>query len=749
MIAPRRLAIAGAALVAALALIAAYGTLRGTDAEQRPPTRELSPTGAYGRELGPTGDAWRWLRRGGTIRIAGEGRRWFAFRAVSLRRDRTLTFAQAGGVEHAARITRRPLLQLVGPFDVHGASAIQLTTAPGPRRASRGDARRLSVFLSPLHVLETPLYAEPSTGFYAPERARTGSYRWMRGDGRIELIADPSVVPRAWISFSASSHELPRALEVRGTRAGDAIRHDVPPSATRKLVFGPYPVGTRRTSLGLTARPGARRLGARDARRASVRLYDVKATDRRPSGDALSAPAAVALLCALEALLAFVAWLVAGRRLAPAALGLIAATAPLEIYRTPLAGTNVSLFRLSLALGLVVVLSGGWRTPLEALRNRLVLSYLALALVTVLSTVAIASDRAFGLRLLAIMAVGIAAIVIVAALVRRTSLRCACRAFAAGALLPLLAASWQSIAPLLGLDPTLPCVDLLPAATGLEVTRLDTVSLSDSVIRLKGTFGDPNHFGAYLVVCVPIALAVSLDAAIERRRDEAVVAAGIAMAASIMVVATYSRSALLGAVAGTAVLVALLVPTLRPLLPALPRRWRWRWLALAAVAVVLVVCAPLAPTLADRLDPSADVNTVTNAGHSSTADAALELFGDHPLLGAGPGELGRELGQGKRTSGAHSSYLTIAAELGLLGLLALAAAIALTLAALIRSVREAFPQPRVVIGAGLLAAYVSFVIASAFYDLWWDDFHWLLLGVIVGGVAMARPAPQRTGSPGW
>jgi len=35
----------------------------------------------------------------------------------------------------------------------------------------------------------------------------------------------------------------------------------------------------------------------------------------------------------------------------------------------------------------------------------------------------------------------------------------------------------------------------------------------------------------------------------------------------------------------------------------------------------------------------------------------------------------------------------------------------------------------------IAAGYIGFAIANLSYDLWWDDFHWVVLGLVIASCA--------------
>ena len=146
-----------------------------------------------------------------------------------------------------------------------------------------------------------------------------------------------------------------------------------------------------------------------------------------------------------------------------------------------------------------------------------------------------------------------------------------------------------------------------------------------------------------------------------------------------------------------------------------------------AICICAVALLPLLPRIGDRLDNARSANRISNESHAQTTRFAYEQFLAHPVAGIGLSDLGPRLAQDQRTSGAHSSYLTVAAELGLPGLVVTLVLLGLVVRALLPSARGT--QDDQVARFGLFCAYMGFIIANAFYDLLWDDFHWLFVGV--------------------
>lgn len=434
---------------------------------------------------------------------------------------------------------------------------------------------------------------------------------------------------------------------------------------------------------------------------------------------------ATLILVGLQGLLAAVAWVAGARTRGTLTLTLLCLTAPLEVYRADIGPGNLSLFRLSLALGVISVLLDHRRELLASLRSPIVIAFGVLVTLMVISAVSLSDNRELARSLVSQSVLCIAAAVVVGTLARSVPWWHVVHLIVLGSALPLLAAAAEGI---FGSDGTfsLPLLDQLPVPPGLEVTRQDISVLGDRQ-RLRGTFGDPNHFGAYLAFIVALGTAMFARARMGTGTRAMLTYAPLTIGCVAALAATLSRSAWAGAAIAT-VVAALLVVSSATLREQTMKRWR---VGAVGALLGLVVMAPLAPTIIDRLDSDRVENRASTDTHQETTRVAFETLADHPAFGIGVADLGPVLGEGQRTSGAHSSYLTVGSEIGGLGLLAMLSGILLVLRALwracqaTRSVKDLLPLMM------LLAAYAGFLVSNGLYDLWWDDFHWVVLGAIV------------------
>ena len=159
-------------------------------------------------------------------------------------------------------------------------------------------------------------------------------------------------------------------------------------------------------------------------------------------------------------------------------------------------------------------------------------------------------------------------------------------------------------------------------------------------------------------------------------------------------------------------------------------------LVLVAVGVLLVVAK----------DES--VRRVTS-GRIPLASLTLPVFLDHPGIGVGIGAQPRasrrldDARPAKSKNVSHTTPLTVAAELGAVGL-------ALYLAFLVSTVRAALLAMRRdrALGLALLATFTVLVVHSLFYSGFFEDpFTWAIVGLAAAALALApsvAPAPAAT-----
>jgi hypothetical protein len=254
--------------------------------------------------------------------------------------------------------------------------------------------------------------------------------------------------------------------------------------------------------------------------------------------------------------------------------------------------------------------------------------------------------------------------------------------------------------------------------------------------RVNSVFYDPSIYGRFLV----IGILASLVIVIRRRGDPLwVVAAaltlGITWAGLLPSFSQSSFAALLVAATLCAVLV-----------------WRRHSLILIGAMIAALLLAGVAsPQIRHRLEgkTTSSLSNVTS-GRSTLATRGLKLAVHHPVQGVGVGgfkrayaELAHLKGKEPKAAASHTTPITVAAELGLPGLILLLVLAGVALRIAFRKIGDGF-DGSARLGFGL--ALTAILVHSLFYNaLFEDPTFWALLALIVvaaraEGVVAEEPA---------
>jgi hypothetical protein len=165
----------------------------------------------------------------------------------------------------------------------------------------------------------------------------------------------------------------------------------------------------------------------------------------------------------------------------------------------------------------------------------------------------------------------------------------------------------------------------------------------DALVRVTGTFSNPNLLAAFLVLLLPLA---AVGSAALAERASRLLGTGVVVLGYAAVLLTVSRGGVLGAVAGAGAFVVLRRPSARRIVAAL--------LGLAVIVAALLLAA--SGSVGVRADVWAE---------------SLRLIAAHPL-GVGPGRAGPLLAAAvpgeEQFQHAHNLWLNWAVETGYLGL---------------------------------------------------------------------------------
>ncbi len=240
--------------------------------------------------------------------------------------------------------------------------------------------------------------------------------------------------------------------------------------------------------------------------------------------------------------------------------------------------------------------------------------------------------------------------------------------------------------------------------------------------RTNSVFFDPNIYGRFLVIAMLLLAATLLYAA--RARTVGLAALALAGLWGGLVL-TLSQSSLGALLVGLATLAVLRWGARRTLLPAVA-------VAVVGIAVVLVTPHTFGVDFHNLSSSSSGRSTLVSGGG--------RLFEQRPIGGYGSGSFEREYAlhehptSSSSTTASHTIPITVAAEQGVLGLLAYLALLAFALARLLRG--AALSPTRAAVGAAFIALLFHTLVYAAFLE---DPLTWALLGI---GTALAAAAPR-------
>ena len=257
--------------------------------------------------------------------------------------------------------------------------------------------------------------------------------------------------------------------------------------------------------------------------------------------------------------------------------------------------------------------------------------------------------------------------------------------------------------------------------------------------RVNSIFWDPNIYGRYLaLVLVVVTTAVLWVRSADRRNFWLL--SGLILVLWLGLAQTFSQSSFVALLAGLAVLAAL--------------RWSWRWTL--AVVLVGIVLGSLVVLLAGGKSLTADRFNVDTSGRGHLISGGAELFADRPLWGYGSGSFQTAYTdhlpkQKAPVTVSHTEPITIAAEQGLIGLVAYVALVVVALWTMGAGMWARGPDRRPTIidvaRAAVLAAFVALLAHTmAYAGFFQDPITWVLLAVGASLAASDRRIPASSGA---
>jgi O-antigen ligase len=256
-----------------------------------------------------------------------------------------------------------------------------------------------------------------------------------------------------------------------------------------------------------------------------------------------------------------------------------------------------------------------------------------------------------------------------------------------------------------------------------------------SYFRVNSVFFDPNIYGRFLAI-VMVGLAATLLWA--RRSRDVLLSLGALAVLWAGLILTFSETSFAALLVGLAVLAAL--------------RWNPRviGLSLAGAAVVAVVVL-LAGHGTLHVNSSKQSLNTSSSGRAKLIRGGLSMFVHRPLWGFGSGSFAKVFRQRERVgspeaaTASHTTPVTVAAEQGLIGLLAYLAVLVTAsrlLLARLGPLRGRDPPRPLVWRAFIVAGFAALVFHTLGYAAFLEDpIAWTLLaaGIVLAGEGLPQP----------
>lgn len=326
-----------------------------------------------------------------------------------------------------------------------------------------------------------------------------------------------------------------------------------------------------------------------------------------------------------------------------------------------------------------------------------------------------------------------------------------------------LASTWQAlrrgIVTMIVVATGLATISIVQIITGNELNELwgmatiayGTIYGESSDARAAGPLGDANFYGQILVIVIPLTACVAWTA---RRRMWQLAWVGAAFVITGGMLVTYSRGAMLGLAIMTGIaLWALHVPVTRVAL---------------GTAIVLVALMFAPGNIGKRFNtiellfPKQEAYTPPEASFERRkllTTTAASMFDHHLLWGVGAGNYTTFFQQYSNVVGsaaehyyrsgeeqhAHSLYLEIGAEMGILGLTVFLGIAGVVYAQLVRVRRDltARGDPNAYFALGFMLAMAGYLITSLILHGGFQRYFYLLLAFIA---ALTRIASEEPGN---
>ena len=265
----------------------------------------------------------------------------------------------------------------------------------------------------------------------------------------------------------------------------------------------------------------------------------------------------------------------------------------------------------------------------------------------------------------------------------------------------------------------------------IKSAYVDTTLNPDMPGRVYSFYDNPNSYAAFLILLIPLGVALLLGT---KHWVSRIMACGAVLLGVVAMVMTYSRASWVGFAVSAAVFVLLWRPRLIPLL-----------------AVICVLCIPFLPSsIWDRILSIFNFSDSSTSSRFGLYEAAVRAIGESPLTGVGLGTAApqkfiadQSLYHGNhRYVHAHNIYLEVWLETGLIGVVAFSGAVIWDIKNAVRYVRNSMESPAALITVGAAAALCGIMVAGL-ADYPWNyprvmTVFWFVFALSVAGVKVCR-----------
>jgi hypothetical protein len=256
-----------------------------------------------------------------------------------------------------------------------------------------------------------------------------------------------------------------------------------------------------------------------------------------------------------------------------------------------------------------------------------------------------------------------------------------------------------------------------------------TVDENDAFIRINSTLRGPNPLGAYAAIVLIVSCAYWVKHQVTKKKLPIMPVSVIVIGSAVALWASYSRSALVAAAAGIAVILAVTVAR---------KLSRQSWIAIAVLVVSLSIGlvagrdSNFVSNVILHENPTTGAAINSNEGHIDSLQDGVYRMAIQPL-GGGIGSTGSASLYGDEPLIIENQYLFIAHEVGWLGLV-------LFLVLFVMILRQLWHRRADWLALGVFASGIGMALIGLLLPVWVDD----TVAIIWWGLAAIALATPKT-----